>query len=342
MKTAMPSPTLTVQLLDGKHYRLHWDGPMEHARLFAGAIPHDPAPQPVGALNARVHTVPFAGARTYFAVQAQGFPPVWAGDRTVEIPGVENFRDLGGYPAAEGRTVCWGRFFRSAVLRGMSPVELRVLGGLGLAHVFDFRTEGEAAIAPDTLPKGAAYRATPALMDEGEAGRLLEMDLTSRIRSVRTRADAEPVRRMFRGIYTELPFANPAYRSMLDALDMPDGAPGASILLHCTAGKDRTGVGCALILLALGVPQAAVLEDYMLSKPYREKSNRRMLAYFAKLGATEPALELAAEMISVTPALMERTLGAIGERYPDFEAFLAAEYDVDARQLARWRALHTV
>ncbi|MCL2810883.1 MAG: tyrosine-protein phosphatase, partial [Clostridia bacterium] len=249
--------------------------------------------------------------------------------------------DMGGYPAADGRCVRWGRFFRGAALYGMTTFELQILDSLGLAQVFDFRTDFEAAETPDTLPKGAVYRPVPAFLDQGDAGRLIQMDLTSRIQSVRTRADAEPVRRMFSGIYAELPFANPAYRCVLDALDMPDGR-GLPMLLHCTAGKDRTGMGCALILLALGVPRQVVLEDYMLSKPYREESNKRLLAYFAELGATEPALELAAEMISVTPDLLNRALDAIGTRYPDLEAFFASEYHADAHRLACWRALHTV
>jgi len=296
----------------------------------------------LGVLNGAEHTVPFAGARTYFAVAAGQFQLIWAGDRAVEIPSVENLRDLGGYPAADGRVVRWGRFFRGAALQRMSPMERRVLDGMGVAQVFDLRTEDEAAAAPDVLPEGAAYRATPAFADRGDAGRLLQMDLTSRIQSVRTRADAEPVRRMFHGIYAELPFANLAYRAVLDALDIPDGERSLPMLVHCTAGKDRTGVACALILLALGVSRQVVLEDYMLSKPYREESNRRLLAYFAGLGASEAALELAAEMVSVTPSLLNRALDAIGARYPDVNAFFAAEYGADARRLARWRALHTV
>jgi protein-tyrosine phosphatase len=277
-------------------------------------------------------------------VETGNCTPVWAGDRAVETRSVENLRDLGGYPAANGRTVRWGRFFRGAALpKNMPPEELRMLSNLHLAQVFDFRTEDEAADAPGPLPEGAVYRAVPAFADRGDAGRLLQMDLTSRIRSVQNRADADIVRRMFTGIYAELPFANSAYRTVLDALDMPDGERhGLPMLLHCTAGKDRTGIGCALILLALGAPREVILEDYMLSQPYREESNRRLLAYFAQLGATEPALELAAEMISVTPALLNRALDAIDARYPDLNAFFAAEYDADARRLARWRALHTV
>ena len=343
-KTAARMPALSVRLLDTGHYRIRWDGPVENARLFASAVPYDPSPRLLGALDGAEHTAPFAGARTYFAVTTgDASAPVWAGDRAVEVRSVENLRDLGGYPAADGRTVRWGRFFRgAALLCGMQPGERRVLDGLGLAQVFDLRTGEEASAAPDLLPMGAAYRAAPAFADRGDAGRLLQMDLTSRIRSVRTRADAEPVRRMFSGIYEELPFANPAYRSVLDALDMPDGKPGVPLLLHCTAGKDRTGIGCALILLALGVSREIVLEDYMLSQPYREASNRRLLAHFAELGATGPALELAGEMISVTPALLNRALDAIGARYPDLNAFFAAEYSADTRRLARWRALHTV
>lgn len=334
----MHQPTLSVTLRDGS-YQIRWSGFAEGARLFTSAVPYDPAPTPLGGLTGPEHTVPFAGKRAYFAVQAGEAEPVWAAARAVEIPSVENFRDLGGYPARDGRSVRWGRFFRSAALNGLPSGEQAVLAGMRVAQVFDFRAASEAASTPDMLPEGTAYRNVPAFTASGEAARLVEMDLADRMRAIRTRADAEPVRAMFGAVYAELPFANAAYRQVFGALDSESGLP---LILHCTAGKDRTGVICALILLALGVPKELVVEDYLLSAPYREAGNRQLLAAFARMGASEAALELAAEMITVTPAMLSRALDAVGERYPAIEAFLAAEYGVDAARISHWRALHTI
>ncbi len=328
---------LTVTLREGA-YHIAWQGPLEGARLCASSIPYDPAPAPVCALEAPECTVPFTGLRTYFAVEAGG-APVWAADRAVEIPSVENFRDLGGYPAAGGKTVRWGRFFRSAVVNGLSQAEQATLAGMRIAQVFDFRAAPEADANPDALAEGTRYRNVPAFTHEGLAAKLVEMDLAERMSLIRTREDATPVRAMFTAIYAELPFANAAYRQVFDALDEESCLP---LLQHCTAGKDRTGVCSALILLALGVLRETVLEDYLLSAPYRAESNAKLIAYFAAKGASEAALELGTELISVTPAMLNRTLEAIDARYPSIEAFLAAEYAVDAARLARWRALHTI
>ena len=336
----MRPPMLTVKLCEQEGaYHIRWDGPLRGARLLASANPYDPAPAALGRMDGPERSVPFAGARAYFAVEAEGAKAVWAGDRLVEIRGVENFRDLGGYPTRDGRSVRWGRFFRSAALRGMSPGEQRVLAGMGLARVFDFRAEAETILYPDCLPASVRYCCVPAFPAQGEAARLVEMDLADRLRSVRTRADAEPVRAMFRAVYAELVFSNAAYRRALAALDSPDNLPA---VFHCTAGKDRTGVFCALILLALGVSREAVMEDYLLTVHFRAESNRRLLAAFAKEGASEAALELAAELTTVTPAMLDEALDAIGARYADLERYFAAEYGVDAARLAHWRGLHTI
>ena len=336
---AMQRPILTVRLLDNGHYRIQWNGSLQNARLFVSATPYDPAPTPLGRLDGPEHTVPFAGVRAYFAVIAGNAAPVWAASRSVEIRNVANFRDLGGYSTLDGRSVRWGRFFRSSALHGMSQEEQRVWTGMRIAQVFDFRGEQERIALPDCLPDPAVYRCTPAFTGQGEAARLVSMDMADQLRTIHTRADADPVRAMFRAVYTELAFSSAAYRRVLAALDAEHDLP---IVFHCTAGKDRTGVCCALILLALGAPREVIMEDYLLSAPYREESNRRLLAHFAKEGMSDAALELAAEMVTVRPAMLGEALDAIDARYPNLECYFTAEYGADAARLAHWRDLHTI
>ncbi|MCL2810616.1 MAG: hypothetical protein FWD25_01850, partial [Clostridia bacterium] len=77
-KTAAQFPTLTVRLLGEKHYRIHWDGPMENARLFASTQPYDPSPLSLGTLSDPDYRFPFNGERTYFAIAVGDSPTVWA------------------------------------------------------------------------------------------------------------------------------------------------------------------------------------------------------------------------------------------------------------------------
>ena len=333
-------PSLSVRK-EGEDYLLTFAGLTGEARLYAGAAPYDPAPAPIAVVSGSGCRVPspLPGARVYFALRTGEGDWVWAADRAVEVCGVENFRDLGGYPAHGGREVRWGRFFRSGRLRRLDEAGRAALAGLGLARIIDFRAVPEAAAQPDELPEGAEYLHVPAFAAGGAAARLVEMDMMEQLLPIRTEGDADAVRRMFASVYADLPFANAAYRRMFESLDDEDRLP---MLQHCYAGKDRTGVSCALLLLALGVPREIVLADYLLSGRYRAEVNAQYLARLGEATLSAPAMALAGEMISVAPALLHSALNAIDARYQSFEAFLAAEYGVDAARLSRWRGIHTV
>ncbi len=176
-------------------------------------------------------------------------------DRVVDLSGAVNFRDFGGYAAADGAKVRRGSLFRCGQLANLSEQALAEFAELGIDVICDLRRPDERETDPTPVPHHVSRR-VEIPMDPGSATQLRE-SLRAGYADVSQRID------FMRTITRELARDHIAgYSSMFAAL--LEHAPGG-FLVHCTAGKDRTGVGVALILLALGVPRETVIEDYMLT-----------------------------------------------------------------------------
>jgi protein-tyrosine phosphatase len=174
-------------------------------------------------------------------------------DRVVPLEGTSNFRDLGGYLGQGGRRVRWRRLYRSAHLGGLTGGDQRVLAQLGLARAFDFRGVAERAATPNRLSGVTEHSLAiePSVvqrMDEMvAAGRKLTAPLVTDL-----------MKDLYRGLVNDQAHR---FAEMFDHLLQAD----APLVFHCTAGKDRTGVAAALVLLALGVSRELVLQDYLLT-----------------------------------------------------------------------------
>jgi protein-tyrosine phosphatase len=162
-------------------------------------------------------------------------------DRHLRIPGTRNLRDVGGYPAGDGRRTRWRTLLRTDALDRLPPASQATLLDLGLRQVIDLRWPHELEEAPSVFRASArvVYRSIPLLRDDptpylGLAGTYRHM------------------------LDARAPQLVEVVRSLLE----PDGVPA---VIGCAAGKDRTGVAVALVLAAVGVPREVVVEDYVLS-----------------------------------------------------------------------------
>jgi len=175
--------------------------------------------------------------------------------RHLNLQGASNFRDLGGYATRDGRTVRWRQVFRSNHLGNLTPSDVEIVRSLGVKRAFDFRGVDERRGAACKLEEIAVH----SLPIEPTVVAALRARLQARALSS---ADAlEIMRESYRG-YVRL--NTHSFRQLFAHL-IDDTAP---LVIHCSAGKDRTGFACALILHSLGVPDQAISADYLLTNHF--------------------------------------------------------------------------
>lgn len=176
--------------------------------------------------------------------------------RLVALQGATNFRDLGGYAGEGGRRVRWRRLFRSDHLGGLTPEDHATLAALGVRRSFDFRGVAERAAVPYTVDglRQHTLAIEPTVVEQ----------LQSLVRSGRT-LDAALASAVMQDLYRHLVNERAdTYATFLGHL-VDDDTPA---VFHCTAGKDRTGVAAALLLLALGVARDEVEHDFLLTNQH--------------------------------------------------------------------------
>ena len=239
--------------------------------------------------------------------------------RAVPLEGASNLRDLGGYQVADGRRVRFGLVFRSATLANLTEADVAQVRALGLRTVCDLRGVEEAAHRPSRLPEGAERVSLPI---EPTVGASLA-DLMRR-----EMATGEDVVDLLRRAYLDYVTTYlHRYRQMFDLLLQPDRQ---ALLFHCSAGKDRTGLGAALILLALGASQQTIMADYVAT----DRLWRRDLAMPS--GAPKP---LAEALLGTHPALLEAALAAAVAPFGDVAVLLDQGLGLDSERLPRLRDL---
>jgi protein-tyrosine phosphatase len=176
----------------------------------------------------------------------------------IGIDGTLNFRELGGYQAADGRVIRSGRVFRSDHLNAVSDAGVAEMERLGIRTVIDLRFAGERERQPSRVPRGVVT----VLAD---ASGMEAADYADRLRQfgagqTYSADDAAADYRLMADSGANLVIET------LTALAQSERQP---LLFHCTAGKDRTGLTASLLLRVLGVPDATVMHDYLLTNVYR-------------------------------------------------------------------------
>jgi protein-tyrosine phosphatase len=233
--------------------------------------------------------------------------------RHLNLSGASNFRDLGGYPTKDGRTVRWRRIFRSNHLGHLTGDDAAVVRALGVKSAFDFRGTAERAEALCGLPEITVHSlpveptVVAALRAIAATGTTLSTDHA-----------ADVMRDSYRSYVQQ---NTPRYRTLFAHL-LQDSAP---LVIHCTAGKDRTGFACALILHTLGVSEEVISEDYLLTNRfYRRDPNS---------GSDLPD-DVKQVLGSVQTSFLGAAFEAIDADYGDLETYLLKGLGVGAAERA--------
>jgi protein-tyrosine phosphatase len=224
-------------------------------------------------------------------------------ERILPLRGLYNLRDLGGYPLKGGRRVKWGILYRAGDLAPLSPDGRETLEKRNLKTIVDFRDQEERDLAPDgTIATVTHTRWLP--IDAGNT-----TDLTG------AGSGGEAMMETLYRILAE--YARSQYREFFAILSNPTNTP---LLFHCAAGKDRTGLGAALILSALGAGRETIMEDYLLS---RECLKGKYRARVAKKPSLEP-------LMTVRRSYLEAAFDTIDRNYGGMDRYLRDELGADS------------
>lgn len=237
--------------------------------------------------------------------------------RHLSLGGIRNARDLGGYRTRDGRSVRWGRVYRSGAIGGATEQDRMLLRQRGLRAVCDLRSGPERVAAPDSWPQqaGITLWEQPEQEAVGDSRELLANSLVS----------AERTRAVMAEAYRQMPFIQTVafgalFRSLIRG-DLP-------LLFHCSAGKDRSGGAAALLLLTLGVERETVVADYLLSNRAWETLCRDYVDDPRHRAALEHVSRPWLPLLDADQHYLDALLDALFARYDTVEDYLDVELGI--------------
>ncbi len=255
------------------------------------------------------------------------------------VRGIVNARDLGGYRAADGRTVRKGLLFRSAYLANATQGDLTYLSGIPVGTVVDFRMDFELRGKKDKEIPGAKYVRLPvnssgmdiADEDAKELSRHKSFDVRKFIMIAAFNKRAQKIaHEMYPTMVTDKGCQG-QFAKFLQLVVHVDSA----ILFHCTQGKDRTGLASAYILSALGVDRETIIKDFDATNQIYAKDVKRISRRIRFLGGKDKELETVKAFIGASTENFIRALDLIDSEYGSMRNYLLGPLGLSEEDIRR-------
>lgn len=254
-----------------------------------------------------------------------------AAHRLLNFEGIANFRDLGGYQAADGRQVKWGSLYRSGTFAEASRADLVDLGKLHLDTLIDFRSSAEKLEEPNVLPEPTGFTVLeiPVLDDGNKAmvGEVMERIESGEFEGFDPGEAMIQANRQFASEFT------PQFGEYIHVVLEANGAP---VVWHCSAGKDRTGFAAAILLRILGVDQEAIMSDYMASLEPAMASRKRQLMLLRVFKGEETADNIEV-LMGVEPDWLEAGFAEIDNSWGSFDNYVTNGLQLSPADVQRLR-----
>lgn len=229
-------------------------------------------------------------------------------DRVLHVDGGYNFRDLGGLKTSEGKLLKKDLLFRTDELNNLSESDLELLASLNIQTVVDFRTDEERAKSIDKIPSTCKNEVHLDILSANMDAFVEEMQ----------KEDAD-FKKLMLGFYSELVLSANAITQFVKFFELLQNADNLSVIYHCSAGKDRTGVATALILDALQVTRKDIEEDYLMSNEFLKDKYAAYINQNPKY----------ADLFLVQADYLKAAFDAIEEKYDSVANYLTSILKVD-------------
>ena len=250
-------------------------------------------------------------------------PVATAASGYLPLEGGVNFRDIGGYSAGDGRVIRNGHVFRTGVLCYLTESDGVRLKTLGVRRIFDLRRASERKQEPTCWPDTSVISHT---WDDGP-------EPPSVMRIAKGKEDSVGgMRAAMIALYEALPtWMAPRIRDFLKAI----GERQTPIVIHCAAGKDRTGIAVATLLHALGVSREDILRDYLLTNEVANLETFWTSRQGTQLGVSDETQKLSEIAIAKRRALLtadadylEAAFSQMTREYGSIDAYLERALEV--------------
>jgi protein-tyrosine phosphatase len=251
--------------------------------------------------------------------------------RILDVPGAVNLRDFGGYETTDGFRVKPALLFRSGMMTNITPEGRDAFKALGVRVICDLRRHDERESAPTPFPEDDPLNIHVPI-DPGS-------DAAMRARTQRGGLEVDERIEFMKTINRELARDHTHhYRLVFESLIRADGG---AFLIHCTAGKDRTGFGAAVILLALGVDRETVVDDYMLTNEATDFEGF-ILPRLRKRYGEHFTPDDAREVSGVREGYIRAALDELERSFGSFDRYLADGLGIDEDMRESLRARYLV
>ncbi len=256
-------------------------------------------------------------------------------DRQIKLDGQPNFRDIGGYRTNDGHRVKWGLIFRAGQLCNLTDADLARLEKLKIRTVVDLRGTSEVETrGKDRLPNGVRRVSLP--ID------IYSLPKQDKAETSPKSSPGGPKDFMLQATRSIMINCTDVYAALIRELAEPENRP---LVFHCTAGKDRAGIGAAIVLTLLGVPWETVREDYLLSNFYRREENERGLKNIrdniAKRQGIPPEqvdMTTYEAMFLVKPEYLDAAHDEVVRRYGSMESYLQKGLGISDEMINKLRS----
>lgn len=247
-----------------------------------------------------------------------------------------NFRDLGGYRTIDGKSLKWNNLVRSAHLSYFTHAEQRKLYGYGIRTIIDFRSTSEVALYPDRLTSLMNYIRIPVFEND-----LTESNIS--ITEARKNFSKDPQAGFNRMMEVYCQFvtdekAQEAFHNFIKKLCLHSAQGG--VLFHCSAGKDRTGLGAIYLLNLLQVPANIIYQDYILTNKASTQRIKERLRYAVKNDLGDNYLHSIYDLSTANRCYYNQAISLINNKYGGMTSYLKDVLQISNSMVEQLRYLY--